>query len=294
MNINSLIHRLKNDLLDRYSPDHALSLAWMVVELITLKKRVFYIMNPEYTLPIKDIAKISTIINEHLLYNKPIQYLIGSINFLDLELLTKPPILIPRPETEELCLNLINQLKKIDATYNLSILDLCTGSGCIGLSLAQAFSHATVYASDINPQALHLAQANAVKNKIHNITFIESDLYNNLPKHIKFDLIIANPPYIDKQEWQTLEPQVKDWEDFNALVAPNKGLAIIDKIAQQAQNWLKPSSYSENHLIPSLVLEIGYNQACKVKSLLETYHFNTIEIYKDYLDNDRAVYAYYN
>ena len=116
-------------------------------------------------------------INQLVHLKMPFAYVVGSVPFGNLEILTKPPILIPRPETEKWCIELAQKLHTFRAP---TILDMCTGSGCIALTLAQALPHAIVYGVDINNNALALAQKNAQHNKITNVTWVLSDLFDQL------------------------------------------------------------------------------------------------------------------
>src|SRR3989338_4187569 len=129
---------------------------------------------------------------EHIEENRPIQYIIGNTDFLDLKIKVKEPILIPRSETEEWVNNLLNKFKNFE-NHKLKIVDIGTGTGCIAIALAKFFKNSEIFAIDINPVALELAQENAELNKIKNIKFVESDLFSNFDE--KVDIIVSNPPY---------------------------------------------------------------------------------------------------
>ena len=158
-----------------------------------------------------------------------------------------------------------NQLQQLDSKQ-ITILDVCTGSGCIAIALAKAFPQATVYATDIADQAIACSQENIVHNKTSNVKLIKSDLFKSIPPQLKFDLIVGNPPYIAADEWTTLEPSVTLWEDKRALVAPDGGLGIIAQIINQAPSLLKPNSDLEEHNIPQLVLEIDFTRGTELKN----------------------------
>lgn len=219
--------------------------------------------------------------------HKPIAYILGTVPFLDLELSIKPPILIPRPETEYWCFELIQMLKKIPE-QKFKILDLCTGSGCIGLALAHALPQAQVIAIDINPDACTLAQENAQRNKIYNIKIIQSDLFEALPNEM-FDIIVSNPPYIATQEFTSLDQSVKLWEDYRALVALDEGFALIKKIIIGAKERLSLSEVFSQNNIPQLWIEIGYLQGEKTKFLMQETGFCKVTIMKDMYHKDRVV-----
>ena len=179
--------------------------------------------------------------------------------FHELTLQVQPPILIPRPETEELVVEIISQLQNINPQ---SFLDIGTGTGCIGISMAHAFPQSIVTMIDISQQALFLAQKNSIKNNCENIELLQSDVYQNL-NNKKFDIIISNPPYIDPIMHQDLAPQVKNWEDINALCAQDSGLAIIKTILHHAHKHLS----EHTHFPFRVALEVDHTQpeiVCKI------------------------------
>lgn len=257
--------------------------AWWLLEHITKKSRTQLEYNyPE--LSCDEQADLAHCIQEIAVHHKPLAYILGWVPFLDLELLVQPPTLIPRPETEAWVYEVICMLENKNIE-NLRILDLGTGSGCIGLSLAQTFPSAQIYCLDIAASALQLAQKNAQKNSILNVTFLQSDLFVKLPKGLQFDLIVSNPPYIDPAV--QLETSVAAWEDHGALFAPQKGIQIIEQIIQCAHRYLKKNDALDYQLI----MEIDASQGDIVQKLLETYNFKNIEIRKDQFDRDRTAWA---
>lgn len=206
--------------------------------------------------------------------------------FAGLDIIARQPILIPRPETEEWICNLIDQMHEFKSEP-LWILDLCTGTGCIALALADAFPKAKVYATDINDAALELAHENARHNQISNVTFLRSDLFNDIPSAFKFDIIVSNPPYIDERSWSTLEQSVRDWEDKNALIAADHGLSLIKKIIDRAPAYIKPNDKLKNARIPQVSMEIDSNQGHAVSTYMKEHAYNQIEILKDLEGKDR-------
>jgi len=212
---------------------------------------------------------------------KPIQYIIGSVPFCDLDILVEPPILIPRPETEEWVVELISDSKNLSP---LKILDLCTGSGCIALALAKAFREARVIGSDISEQAIALAQKNKDKAQLENVTFIESNLFEKITAQ-KFDLIVSNPPYISEDEWRGLDPSVREWEDKCALSALDEGLFLIKKIINEVPNFLNDGG--------QLVLEIDRLQGEAVCTFMKSCGYTDVKIKKDFSRLDRVVTGRY-
>lgn len=256
---------------------------WWLLEHITKKTRTNLITS-NYQLTKIEQTQLNELINLIATHHKPLAYILGFVPFLDLELLVQTPILIPRPETESWVAGLIDSIK-ISNQNKLTILDIGTGSGCIALSLAQALPTAKVYAVDINPAALELAQKNGKKNRIENVIFIKSDLFTHLPHDIKFDLIVSNPPYIDPAV--QLEPSVTTWEDHGALFADNHGISVIKKIIDQAKKHLKQN----NELTYQLVIEIDVTQSAMTKNLCLQSGFEKIEVRKDQFDRDRTLWA---
>jgi len=262
--------------------------AWWILESITGQKKEQLLARSADDLSKEQLDKLDEWLRKLIDKSMPLQYLIGSVPFLDLDIFVEPPVLIPRPETEEMCANLIEQLKTLN-NQKINILDIGTGSGCIALALAKALPNAQVYATDISDAALELAEKNRKHNNIENVSFLNSNVFNNIPTGLTFDLIVSNPPYVAPEEWEKLDNTVTHWEDRNALVAQNKGLAIIERIAKKAPEFLKPNKEMDRLEIPQILLEIGYTQGHAVSRLLENAGFGVITIKKDLEGKDRIV-----
>ena len=206
----------------------------------------------------------------------PLQYITKSQEFMKMNFFVNDKVLIPRPDTEILVEEVIKIGKKIK---NPIILDLCTGTGAIAISLKKYLTDSVVYASDISKEALEIAKKNAIKNNVE-IEFFESDLFKNLPK-MKFDIIVSNPPYIKKDVLKTLEKQVQNEPEI-ALNGGSDGLKFYRKIVKDGYEYLKYNSY--------LCLEIGYDQRIDVIEIIESQK-KYIGTYckKDLYDNDRVI-----
>ena len=237
--------------------------AWWLLEHITQQTRLKLTIQ-NYHLSDQENKKLQTALTEIVTHHKPLAYIIGWVPFLDCTLDVKPPILIPRPETEAWVNDLIVAINQTQPKV-LRIVDIGTGSGCIAIALAKALPQAQVYALDISAEALTLAKHNSKKNNVKNITFIQSDLFSNLPSNFRCDLIVSNPPYIPPTAH--LEPSVKNWEDPQALFADNQGRAIITKIIDQAPQFLQNSS-----LLYNLVLEIDMTHRNIVQEMVNNHH----------------------
>ena len=222
---------------------------WWILEDVFSKSKIQIITSDYLIVNQKDLDRLSDI-KLDLLNHKPLQYILGFTEFANLKLTTREPILIPRQETEEWIINLINNIKAKNINLN-KILDIGTGTGCLALALKKSFSKAQVIASDINDLALQLAIENSLKNNLE-IKIVKSDLFQDINDK-NFDLIVSNPPYISNNEYESLAPSVKNFEDKFALTAPDNGLEIIKKIIKNSLNFL-----NKNGL---LVVEIDRNQA---------------------------------
>ncbi len=261
--------------------------AWWLLEYITQKQELDLISQNDIRWSDEEQKKLDDALTKLIKQDMPLSYLLGSTPFCGLDIITKAPVLIPRPETEEWCANLIDQLHHI-RNEPLWILDLCTGSGCIALALADALPKAKVYGTDISDAAFALANENKSHNHIANVQFLRSDCFDQIPKEFKFDLIVGNPPYIPESQWQTLENSVRNWEDKNALIAPDNGLALIKRIIDQAPLYIKPNELMKKSHIPQLVLEIDSSQGKAVADYLALRQYNEVTIKKDLENKDRV------
>lgn len=217
---------------------------------------------------------------QKLTKNIPIEHITNQKEFMKLNFFVDENVLIPRQDTEILVEEVIKIAKKINSK---KILDICTGSGAIGISLAKYIEKSEITATDISEDAIRVANKNAIMNNVEDkITFIKSDLFNNIPNN-KYDIIVSNPPYIKKEIIKTLEKQVQN-EPILALDGGEDGLNFYRKIIKQSYEYLKYGGY--------LCLEIGYDQKIDVIELLENEE-KYINIYskKDLYGNDRIVIA---
>jgi release factor glutamine methyltransferase len=248
--------------------------AWWLLEKATGKSTVVLLTACCIELSEQQQKQLDEWVRQRVEEQKPIAYIFGSVPFCDLDVKVKPPILIPRPETEEWVSWLIGEIKEHGVT-TFTALDLCCGSGCIGLALAKAFPESKILGVDINPEAIELSLENRELNKIQNIEFIQSDLYQKIPLDFKCDLIVSNPPYLAKEEFEGLAPEVKKWEDRRALLAEMQGMEFYDRILRDARKFLSPTRTA----LPCIVFEVGPAQR-DIESLFKKYGFR----FKLYLD----------
>lgn len=270
--INQGVIMLKNENIE--SPKNK---ARMLLQT-TLKK------NKEYLI-IYDNQEITQEQREHYIKNikrliqgVPLQYMTGRQEFMKLNFIVTKDVLIPRQDTEILVEEVIKIANNIQ---NPIILDLCTGSGAIAVSLAKYITNSKIIATDISKNALEIAQKNAQLNGVlNNIEFIESDLFNKI-KNQKFDIIVSNPPYIETGTLKNLPLEVQK-EPKIALDGGKDGLNFYRKISENAYKYLNRQGY--------LCLEIGYNQKISVKKILENQkRYVNIYCKKDLCENDRVI-----
>jgi release factor glutamine methyltransferase len=217
----------------------------------------------------------------------------GNQPFGQLDLLVEPPVLIPRPETEEWVYKLINEIKASGQDDRpAKVLDLCSGSGCIGLALASELPRFRVTGLDINSKAVELAQKNASRNRVNNVVFEEVDLFDNQAmtnlKLGQFDIVVSNPPYIPPTEYLQLDRSVRDYEDPRALVGKRgvsehgrmesttgsneDALDFYRRIRELAIGLLvKREDRVVSHVVPQIVMEYGQGQAAQVKSIFNEF-----------------------
>ena len=210
---------------------------------------------------------------------KPVQYIVGNVDFYDVNLLVNENVLIPRFETETLVEKTINYAKNLKEP--LDILDVGTGSGAIAIALARHLP-SRVLATDISKEALKIAEENAKRNSV-NITFQQSDIFENVEG--KFDIIISNPPYISKEE--IIDPLVEKNEPHIALYADNNGLYFYQKILKNVKPYLKEKSI--------IAFEIGMTQSKNITEMAKTHLPNSIaKTEQDLTGKDRYIFIFNN
>lgn len=212
------------------------------------------------------------------LKREPVAYIVGSCGFMDYEFVVNKDVLIPRSETELLVEETIKTAEKFGKK---TILDLCTGSGCIAVALSKSGIFNKVYASDISQKALNVAKINAKNNKADEINFIESDIFGNL-KDIKVDIIISNPPYISSEEYDKLEPELF-FEPKTALLADGDATSFYKEIAEKSKSFLNKSGF--------VLLELSSTNASIIETIFKEKNYKNIEILKDYSGFKRILKA---
>jgi release factor glutamine methyltransferase len=188
---------------------------------------------------------------------EPVAYLLGQREFYRRAFLVNRAVLVPRPDTETL---IERALQLLPADRSTQVLDLCTGSGAIAVTLAAERPLAHVVATDVSPEALAVAQTNAEKHEVAaRVELRLGDLFQALEPGARYDLIVANPPYVESGELEQLAPELRH-EPVLALIAGEDGLSVLRRLAREVAEWLTPAG--------ALLFEVGAGQAPQVVSLL--------------------------
>lgn len=222
-----------------------------------------------------DCARVKEIVSRRIM-REPLQYILGKWNFMGLDFNVEKDVLIPRPDTEILVEAAMQRLHD-----SMRVLDLCTGTGCILISLLNYSNDCTGTGVDISEKAINLAKHNATEilGSLDNINFVLADLYEGAEG--RYDLIVSNPPYIATEVIDTLEPEVKEYEPHLALDGGNDGLDLVRRIVSEANEYLVPGGH--------LMMEIGYDQGSVTCELMEAAGFIGVQCIKDYAGLDRVV-----
>ena len=223
---------------------------------------------------------------ERLLSGEPLAYVLGQWEFYGLNLFVDHNVLIPRDDTCAATDLAINHALFFGS--NPRILDLCTGSGCIGLAIANRVKDARVTLADISKEALAVAKSNVTAQKLSaRVSCVQVDARESAPDFLgKFDMIVSNPPYVTGEEMEQLDHSVKDFEPHLALYGGEDGLDFYRSIAKNYRDILKPGGY--------LCFEFGKGQGDAVCDILQRNGFTILERTRDYNDIERAVLAQYN
>ena len=277
MNIEEILKKEINNLKQNNIENSTLKAKILLANILNVKKE-YLLIHSEEQVKQEDKIKYENCIKE-LIKGKPLQYITNKQEFMGLDFYVDENVLIPQPDTEIL---VEKAIEIAETTQKNKILDMCTGSGCIAISLAKKINNAQIIAVDISNNALNVANKNAINNNVENkIKFINSDMFNNIEE--KFDIIVSNPPYIETETINKLEIEVQN-EPHLALDGGIDGLKFYKIIANNAFKYLNENGY--------LLLEIGYNQQNSVTQLLQDIgKYKNIETVKDLGGNYRVVIA---
>ena len=260
--------------LRRYGVEEPVRKARRVLAYVLGRSKEYLISHDGEKISSCDVEKFEYCIRK-LINGVPIQYILGYQEFMGITFEVNENVLIPQPDTEILVYEILNIARKYS---NPKILDLCTGSGAIAVSISRSIPSAQICASDISEEAIKIAKRN---DKDKKVTFIHSDLFENI--NGKFDIIASNPPYIKSDEIKTLSKEVQN-EPTIALDGGKSGLDFYEKIINNAHKYLTPQGH--------LCLEIGEDQKDAVLEIFKTSNvWAEIKTYKDLGNNDRVITA---
>lgn len=246
--------------------------AWLLLQMVCKIDRSFYYLHMEEDLSEEQFSEYEIALKkraEHV----PLQYIVGETEFMGLKFRVNSGVLIPRQDTETLVEEALKAVKP-----GMKILDLCTGSGCIIISILHNVSDVEGDATDISKQALNVAKENAKCNEV-SVNFERSDLFEQVKG--TYDVIVSNPPYIKTEDLMGLMPEVKDFEPLEALDGKEDGLYFYRKITENIKEYLNPQG--------RVLLEIGCDQGESVSGLLRDAGFWDVRIVKDLAGNERVV-----
>ena len=258
-------------------PDAALD-AWYLLEYAIRKiekketGRTWYLMNRKESILPGTLLYYQELVSRRK-QRIPLQHLTGEQEFYGYPFYVNEHVLIPRQDTEVLVEEALKQKRE-----GMKVLDLCTGSGCIGISIQSFCSNTQVTAADISEDALKVAQKNAKENQVP-VEFVHSDLFKEISG--SYDMIVSNPPYIPTDVIPQLMPEVQVFEPIEALDGKEDGLYFYRKIVEQSKDYLNSGG--------SLMFEIGYDQGKDVSKMMTDAGFSNVCVKKDLAGNDRVV-----
>lgn len=246
--------------------------AWLLLALVCKINRTYYYVHMDEELTIEQKEEYENVLKkraEHI----PLQYITGEQDFMGMTFKVSPSVLIPRQDTEVLVAEALKIIRP-----GMKVLDMCTGSGCILISILKNVTGVEGDGFDISKQALIVARENA---KLNNVvaTFEKSDLFEMVTD--TYDVIVSNPPYIPTDVINTLMPEVAQFEPYQALDGKEDGLHFYRKIVKECKNYLNPNG--------KILFEIGHDQGEAVSEMLTYAGFSDVRVVKDLAGNDRVV-----
>lgn len=277
MNIKQALEEARNILKSNNFEDSNI-IAKELLSYVLKKDKVYLTINSDTALADIEYTEFTKYI-EQIIDGKPLQYITQKQEFMGIDFFVNEDVLIPQPDTEILVETVLDICKKYDK-QSLRMLDLCTGSGAIAISLSKILN-TQVFASDVSIKALKVAEKNNVMNNTK-VEFIESNLFEKINGE-KFDIIVSNPPYIKNEEIKLLSKQVQN-EPYIALSGGEDGLDFYRKIIDEAYKHINKNGY--------LCLEIGYDQKEDlIKLIKQNENYEYENCIKDLSNNDRCIIA---
>lgn len=250
-----------------------------LLAFVLKRDKTFLIAYPEYELTEKENKIFQEFLNRRAAH-EPFQYIVGRQEFYGLDFLVTPDVLIPRPETELIVENAIEILK---AKKNPWFCEVGIGSGCISVAILHEIKTASATGLDVSEKALRISEKNAEKHGVlERLKLKVSDVFDEINNET-FDLIVSNPPYVPKEDFSTLQAEVRDFEPQVALTDGKNGLSIVEKIIIESPEFLKPNG--------SLLMEIGFNQSNKVREMFAEEIWREVDFFADLQGIPRMIKA---
>ena len=246
--------------------------AWYLLEHIGKFDRSYFYLHYQDEIEEEQLQEYLTLVKKRA-ERVPLQYITGEQAFMGLAFKVNSSVLIPRQDTELLVETALGVLQP-----DMRVLDLCTGSGCILISLLHYAKEIAGVGSDVSKQALITAKENAKANDVE-AEWVRSDLFANLTG--TFDVIVSNPPYIPTREIETLMPEVRDFEPVEALDGKEDGLFFYERILTESSGFLNPGGY--------LMFEIGHDQGEAVSALMKQAGYDQVRVIRDLSGLNRVV-----
>lgn len=284
--VNSLLREIAGD--GSLTADQQNDLRYILAHILGYEKAKLILYTEKKLTPAQILAWQKA--KSRLLKDQePVHYIINSKNFMGMDFYVDHRVLVPRFDTELLVEKCLEEASK--EPQEIKILELCTGSGAIAISILAHWASENVSlkidALDISAQALEVAKLNASKllspNKLGKLNLFQSDLFSQIPSGSRYHMIVANPPYISEADYANLDTNVKK-EPLLALVAPEEGLFFYREILTQARDFLLPGG--------SIIFEIGYNQGPGLEKIAQELAYENCQIIADYAGHDRLAFIF--
>lgn len=256
---------------------------WLVEFVLGLSS-VAQVIDRHRPLSNSEVARVETLVARRAA-REPLQYILGTQEFRGLEFAVTPAVLIPRPETELLVEEV---MRRISPLQQATLVDVCTGSGCIAVAVARLRPRARVIAMDISHASLQVARQNALRHGVNDrTTWLEGDMLiplDGTKLEGCVDVMVANPPYVAEGDWPGLQPEVRDFEPRHALVAGPRGTECHERLLKEARRYLSSGG--------ALVMEIGAGQGQALRRLVDTLGgYQPARFLRDAADIERVVIA---
>ena len=280
LKIKQIISYIKTSLRDYYPPEEISGFIFLIFEHFFSMSRTELLMKQDTDICHEFVMKIKYVVNELRKY-RPLQYIINQTEFFGLPLFVNPDVLIPRPETEEL----VDWIIQNHHEKEYHILDIATGSGCVAIALKKNLPDSQVFATDVSEKAIEIAKNNAQKNNAQ-VHYFTDDIFNSQSRinHLKFDIIVSNPPYVTEKEKKQMQTNVLKYEPHQALFVPDHDPLVFHRVI---------TDFSIKHLkaFGWLYLEINEAFGKEAMQLLKISGFSETEIKKDINGKNRMIKA---